>query len=202
MCNYFEWNEYTLEQDGQSTGVYLCRAWVHDSRMHCGPGSLLRGWLPFSEQCAFMSPGHQEAAGPWARRESQPVREKKKKRGRGGVWRRDRLWLIKTKDFPHGTVPRPQLQTRHKSPRWFPSHLATGLTVVASTHRENIRAAVRGKMITRDQGICCWQAGAECVFRWWQAPGGLTDRPADFMLKHYLSGATQACKLLTAVHIQ
>lgn len=89
-----------------------------------------------------------------------------------------------------------------QSPWWLPSHLSTGLTAFASTHRENIRAAVRGKMITRDQGICCWQAGAECVFRWWQAPGGLTDRPADFMLKHYLSGSTQACKLLTAVHIQ
>lgn len=157
----------------------------------------LRGWLPFSEQCAFMSPGHQEAARPRARRESQLVREKK-----GGNVKERPILTDQNHRFPPWYRSTTTAANAAESPWWLPSHLSTGLTVFASTHRENIRAAVRGKMITRDQGICCWQAGAECVFRWWQAPGGLTDRPADFMLKHYLSGSTQACKLLTAVHIQ
>lgn len=111
MCNYFvTLMTICLEQGGQSTWVYLGRVWFHDSKMHCGSGSLLCGWLPFSEQCAFMSPGHQEAAGSRAWRESQLVRWKKRWWWGGGrEGETDSGW---SKPQISPMVPATQLQTQ------------------------------------------------------------------------------------------
>lgn len=38
------------------------------------------------------------------------------------------------------------------------------------------------ELVFEDEGVCSWQAPVKCIFTWWLAPGGLTDRLVDSML--------------------
>lgn len=126
-------------------------------------------WLTFYRlpQCAFASPGHQEATGLRALRESQRERKRQQER--------HTLTDLKPRLFPWFLFMATAANSAG-SPLW----LLTGLSVYRLLHRE-IRVGVRGEMITWDQGICCWPAQAKWIFRRWQAPGGLTDRLVEFM---------------------